>query len=296
MTTKYKKIFIYILYVYTFFKFKKKIKIFNHLNKKKLLKINKKKNLFFKRRAVNKYFLSRRVSIVLRKRKKVKSFKRKFFEKGNFFFKKFFFKTLIKNRKFLKSFFFLNNKIRQKKLTKKIINNSKKSFTKNISYEYTLLNIILRSAFLPFIPDVVQIIKKGLVCVNGNKILNFNTTLNVGDCIQFNVSKKIFFFIKFCRKFLKKKAAIFRYNAWKFYKQKYFCKKQKLKWKKRKNPKYLFLFFIFRLNTPKFLEIDFLTLSIFFLKKPNINIQSSYYLSKFFSFKLFSLYNFKKLN
>jgi hypothetical protein len=95
---------------------------------------------------------------------------------------------------------------------------------------------------------------------------------------------------------LKKKIALFRFNLWKFYKQKFFKNKEQIKAKKRKTPKYLFLFFLFKLNTPKFLEIDFNSLSVFFLKKQNIFTFSSYYLNKVFSWKLFQLYNFKKIN
>jgi len=102
LTTNFRKILIYIIYILTFFKFFRKVKIILSVNKKQLLKINKKKNLFFKKKATSKYFLSKRLSIVLKKRKKIKTFKRKHIDKGNFFFKKFFFKTILKNRKFLK--------------------------------------------------------------------------------------------------------------------------------------------------------------------------------------------------
>jgi hypothetical protein len=50
------------------------------------------------------------------------------------------------------------------------------------------------------------------------------------------------------------------------------------------------------MNTPKFLEIDYLSLSIFFLKKPKLYTYSTYYLNKLFSFRLFALYNYKKIN
>ncbi len=83
---------------------------------------------------------------------------------------------------------------------------------------------------------------------------------------------------------------------WRFFKQKFFKKKHNLKIKKKKIPKYLYLFYLYKLNVPKTLEVDFLTLSVFILKKENIFLQSSYYLNKPFSFKLFSLYNFKKIN
>lgn len=202
-----------MLYIYIFFKFFKKIRILSKTNKTVLVKINKKKNLFFKRRTLSKYFLSKRVSTVLKKRKKIKSFKRKHIDKGNFFFKKFFFKTINKNRKFMKNFFFLPNKVRQKKITKKIYNNSKNTFINDSSYEYTLLNITLRSGIFFFFQDTMLVLKKSLIYVNCQPVQNFHMVLNVGDCIQLNISKKVYRYIKFCVKFLKKRAALLRYNA-----------------------------------------------------------------------------------
>ena len=95
------------MYLYFFlFKFFKKfsLKFFENLNN--LQKINKKKNIFFKKKYRTKILVSKRLSFLLRKRKKFKYFKSKKVDKGNFFFKKFFFKTLLKSRKFLKGFFF----------------------------------------------------------------------------------------------------------------------------------------------------------------------------------------------
>lgn len=77
------------------------------LHNKILIKINSKKNLFFKKKYNLKTLSSKRLSIILRKRKKLKVFKIKKTDKGNFYFKKFFFKTLLKTRKYLRLFFFL---------------------------------------------------------------------------------------------------------------------------------------------------------------------------------------------
>jgi hypothetical protein len=66
--------------------------------------------------------------------------------------------------------------------------------------------------------------------------------------------------------------------------------------KKRKSPKYLNLLFLFKVNTPKFLEIDYLTLTIFLICKKLNFYFNNFYFNKFFSFKFFSLYNFKKIN
>ena len=285
------------MYIFIFFyKFSKKIllRFFENLNF--LKKINKKKNLFFKKKFRVKILISRRLSIVLRKRKKFKLFKSKKVDKGNFFFKKFFFKTLLKGRKFLKFFFYLSKKTRQLKITKSIILNKKNTNYKNSTYEYTLLNILLRSHICIFVLDALQLIKFNYIYVNGVFIDNYNTILSENDFVQLKIHKCIYKYILFSKKLLKKKTALFRLNSWKFFKQKFFKQKQQLKVKKRKTPKYLFLFYLFRLDVPKFIEVDYFTLSLYFLKKLDFFKNSTYYLNKLFSFKLFSLYNFKKIN
>jgi len=77
-----------------------------------------KKNLFFKKRNSQISLISKRLTIVLKKRKDDKEPRFKKVDKGNFFFKKFFFKTLLKSRKFLKGFFFLIKKRDKKKMQK----------------------------------------------------------------------------------------------------------------------------------------------------------------------------------
>ena len=85
---------------------------------------------------------------------------------------------------------------------------------------------------------------------------------------------------------------LIRFNAWVFFKR----KKKKLKTKKRKYPNYLFLFFLFKLETPRYIEVDYLTLTVFLLRGFSVLSQHTYYLNKFFSFRFFSLYNYKKIN
>lgn len=256
--------------------------------------IFKKKNLFFKKKNYKNILISKRLTIVLKKRKKIKLFKPKKIDKGNFFLKKFFFKILLKNRKFFKSFFYLSKEVRQKKITKILLKNTKN--TRNNSYEYTLLNILLRSNLFLFLRDVNSYIRSGLVYVNNKVTYNYNCILNEGDCVQLVLCKSTYKYLLFSKKLLKKKLSLYRFNLWRFFKQKYFKKKQQLRPKKRKTPKYLYIFFLFKLNIPKTIEIDFLTLTLFLLKKESCFLQSSYYLNKPFSFKLFSLYNFKKIN
>lgn len=281
---------IYILFIYGLYKYLCifSMKIFFEKTKQK--KFNLKKNLFFKKKSNKNFFMSKRLAVILKKKPKLEFTTIKNIDNGNFFFKKFFFKSLLKNRKFFKNFFFMSKKTRQDKITKNIC---KKNICKNFSYEYNILNILLRSHFLFFYRDVISCLLSGFIYINGVIVFDKDTLVSVGDCVQLLIFKKLYKYIKFCKTFFKTKIALFKYNFWKFFKQKLLQQKQQ---KKKKNPKYLHLFFIFKLNVPKFLEVDYSTLTIFFLKKQNAFIQTSYYLNKLFSFKLFSLYNFKKIN
>ena len=287
------------LYIYIFINFKRFFKKFFlkiSVDKSLLKKFAKKKNLFFKKKFRVKTLISRRLFILLKRRKLLSPRRIRKNYRGNFFFKKFFFKTLIRSRKFLKSFFFKTSKIRQKNLSKKILLNSQKKFLKNTTYEYNALNIVLRSNFCLFLADVIVFFKKNFFYLNGININNTSVVLQEYDCLQLKLSSSIYKYILFSKKILKKKTAIVRFNSWKFFKHKFFKKQEHLKPKKRKVPKYIYMFYLFKLNAPKFLEVDYFSLSIFILKKQSTFSTSSYYLNKLFSFKLFPIYNFKKIN
>lgn len=292
----YLYIHTFLFFCFIFYRFFKKFLFKFFENHCVLLKINKKKNLFFKKKLKVKTLISKRLSVVLKKRKKFRLIRFKKPDRGNFFFKKFFFKTLIKSRNFLKHFFFLTKRERQSKITKTINVTKNNYLFKNCVYEYTLLNLVLRSHICLFVSDALKLIKNNFVYINGRLVTDYNLIISEGDCIQFKTHTLLYKYILFSKKILKKKLSFFRLNSWKFFKQKFFKQKQQLKTKKRKTPKYIFLFYLFKLDIPKFLEVDYLTLSIYFLKKLDSFKNSTYYLNKLFSFKLFSLYNFKKIN
>lgn len=286
----------FYFFMYTLFKFRYTFFFFKKLfNRDVIFLKSKKKNLFFKKKFENKILVSKRLNIVSKKKKF------KFFKKtskrdtGNFFFKKFFFKTLLKNRRMLVLFFNRNKRTRQKKITKLIFKNTKNIFFNNQTCEYSLLNILVRSHFFLFVRDALFAIKNNFVFLNGCVVTKNDLLLTTNDCVQLSISKSFLIFLKICKRFLKKKISMFRYSSWKFFKNKFLKKKKKLKSKKRKNPKHIEMLFLFKLNTPKLLEIDFLTLSILILYKDKYSL-NSYFLYKSFSFKLFNLYNFKKIN
>jgi hypothetical protein len=294
------KINPYKLYVLFFINLHKFIKYYtsNFFFQNKLItKTHFKKTLFFKKKPPSRVLVSRRLGIILKKRKNLvpRGYRFTTVKDGDFFFKKSFYKSVIKHRKLIKGFFFLNTKVRQKKISRRILLDQKQLLHKNSNYEFTVLNIVLRSHFCLFLVDALLLIKRGFFYINGVYLNKVNLMLNTYDCLQLKLSKSVYKYIKDCKKLLKRKNSLIKRNTWLFYKQKDYKKEDGLKPKKRKIPKYIILFYLFKLNTPKFLEIDYPSLTIFLLKSVGFNL-SSYYLNKIFSFKLFPLYNYKKIN
>ena len=297
MIKKYDYVSLKIVFLFFFYKFYKNILLNCFPSNKFVFKLNKKKNFFFKKKESKDSLISKRISLVLKKRKKFKFFKSKKIDKGNFFLKKFFFKILLKNRKFLKKIFYFNEKKRQIKLTKSIYTTTHQQKNNSVCFfEYSLHNILLRSGLFSSNRDILSFINFGLVYVNGSLLYKQGLVLSAGDFIQLSVNNSMYRYILYNRKFLKKKMSMFRFSNWKFFKKKFFKKKQGFKIKKRKIPKYMHLFYTFKLNTPRYLETDFFTLTTFILKNSNTDLQPSYYINKSFSYKLFPLYNFKKIN
>ena len=132
--------------------------------------------------------------------------------------------------------------------------------------------------------------------INGLPILNVFYVIGVGMCIQVPTLGLYYTYLKRCRRFFKKKIASIKHTAWLFFMQRERGLEDGQKQQKRKKPKFLFLFFLYRLGIPRNLEVDYTTTSVFLLFRFSGYLYTSYYLNKLFSFKMFSQYNFKKLN
>ena len=305
-----------ILFLYFFMFFKKILSIdievftkfqhtkfqhtkFKHTKFKRtiLKKLFKRKTLFFKKKHDKKVLISKRVVSFLKTNQNKFRFqsKRKKKIQSNFFVKKFFLKSLYKSRNLFRTSFLLNKKTRQKRITKLIFRKSKK-FYKNNTYEYSLLNILLRSHFFYFIGDAFIFLNHSLVYLNGTVCNNYDSFLGIGDKVQLEINPPFYNYLKKCRNFFKKKLALIKYNSWMFYRKKHYQNRKYFRLKKRKSPNYYLHFFLFKLDIPKFLEVDFLILTSIILKKIDISLQTTYFFKKLFSYKLFSLYNFKKIN
>ena len=287
---------IILMFLLSFKNFNKRYKMFFFKKNKLLKKILIKKNLFFKKYYDTKILVSRRLINILRKNKKTKFFKKRRKNNNNhFFLKKFLVKTLLKSRVLLKNIFSLNKKTRQKRLTK-ILYRKSKGLVRNNTMEYSIYNIILRGHFFFFLNDAVTYIKAGFVYLNGSVYNNHTFCVNKGDILQIRINLPYFKYFKYCKKFFKKKMKLIRLNAFKFWKKKYFAKKRKVKVKPRRYPYYYLFFFIYKLNVPRYLEVDYTILSIIILKKFDISLNTTFFLNKLFSYKLFNLYNYKKIN
>ena len=212
---KYNYIFLSMFFLFFFYKFYKNICLSVFSKNFIKNKLNKKKNFFFKKKESRKTLISKRISLVLRKRKKFRNLKLKKVDKGNFFLKKFFFKVLLKNRKFLKNFFFFNKRKRQSKITKTIFRYTKDIYENNTpvhSMEYSILNLLLKSGLFFSNKDVISFINRGYVYINGCVSSKYDVMLSPGDLIQLPICIHIYKYIHICKKLLKKKIAFFKFS------------------------------------------------------------------------------------
>ncbi len=231
-------------------------------------------------------------------------FKKKFklFKKNknnlNFFFKKNLFSFLLKIRKFFSFFFFSKKYKRQYELTK--------FFTKlhkfnNLKKSPSLLSFfLLRSQFFFFIGDIIYFLKKNFISLNRVFSLSPTTIVSINDVIQLQIRpnyfiyfKKIIFFFKIKLLENKKLKKLFYLKNLKNLKN---LKKKSVR-KKKKIKSFFNLFSSYKFDLPKFLEIDFLTLTIFFLNTPcNFFFVNNFLFYRIFNTDMFSLLNFKKIN
>ena len=203
---------IFFLFLRFKFFFKNNYLCKSNFNKKISKKVFK-KNIFFKKKFNIKILNSKRVSILLKKRKNNSLVKKLFFKKssdfGNFFLKKFFFKILLKNRKNIKKFFWFNTKTRQTKVSRTIFSFSKKN-KNNENFETSLINILLRTHIFLSQKDAYVYIKSKGIFVNNMLIDKPLLSVCFGDCIQLPVSTQLYNYILFFNKFIKTKINLFR--------------------------------------------------------------------------------------
>lgn len=293
MSTKYNLLsfrFFSILFIFLrfriFFVFYKDRTSIQHF----LKKLNKKKVFFFKKKFNIRVLSSRRLRHVLKKKVKPRRY-----TDGRFFLKKFFFKTLLKSRVFLRSFFFNKSRMRQNVLTKRLhlLNKNASNGSDFVSLtEMTAANILLRSNLFFFRKDVLLFLQTRHVFLNSVPVYNKDTVLSIGDCLQIPISTRYYAYMRYFKKYFKKRLAEYKKDSWKFFKKKFIKRRFHIK---RKLPRYLDFFFSYKLNIPKYLEVDYLTMTVFLLNNRKKDMNNIFYYKQF-NKTFFALYNWKKVN
>ena len=206
--------------------------------------------------------------------------------------KKRLFFILKENRAILKDLFFTRF-IRQKKITGFI------SFFKHFPlkkiiqfFEFSLFNILIQSHFLVFKKDILFFLKNGLIFVNGAPILNKFFSLSVGDRVQLILNNDYFLFFRNFNKILKS----FNYKIRLSVRKLFLKKKDLYKQKTTRTPQWVEKIIFNKQIIPKYLEVDFFTLTSVIIRYPNAIYENNFVFFKFLSYFNIRLYNWKKLN
>lgn len=201
-----------------------------------------------------------------------------------------FLSIIISNRNIIKLIFF-KKYTKQKNITKFLINISKKHNYAIDRISNFLFFILIQSHFFFFLNDINFFIKNKFIFINDKIITNKFFEVGVNDCIKLVNFNSYFDYLSNIYKFFEKKKSKIKYKQWKTFKT------NKLNiTAKRWLPNFLDKFLFYRLDIPKYLEVDFFTLTIIYIyNDKNILYKNKIFL-KFISFYLIKMYNWKKLN
>jgi hypothetical protein len=237
-----------------------RLNFFKNKYKSAILKSRRKKNLFFK---LNKF-------VELRRR---------------------LYKYFNNNRNMLKSVLGLKQS-RQYRLTKLFQKNLKDhTFNSLLKFEMSITNILLLSKFIFSKKGSDFLIKNGFLCVNNRIVRKNNFILSSFDIISLPLNSNFFFFYKhFFNKNLKLTYKV-GYRLWRLN----FLKFNFFKQSSTRIPDWIFKIIYFYDDIPKFLEVDFIIMSIFIVKLPKSLHQYSFYYLQSISFFLLRHYNWKRV-
>ena len=201
-----------------------------------------------------------------------------------------FLSIIMSNRKIIK-FIFFKNSTKQKNITKFLVNASKKNnyFLDRVSN--FLFFILIQSHFFFFINDINFFLKNKFIFVNNKNVSNKFFELKVNDCIKLVSFNSYFDYISNIYKFFKKKKSKIKYKRWKSFKL-----QTKPSSSKRWLPNFLNKFLFYKLDIPKYLEVDFFTLTVIYLYNEKNKMYKNKIFLKFISFYMVKMYNWKKLN
>ena len=157
------------------------------------------------------------------------------------------------------------------------------------SFNFNLVNLLIKSRFVFTKEQAVFLIKNKFVFLNGFNKLSIYQTVKKNDIIQLLVHKSYFFFFKRILsnlRLLKKKTG---YRVWlltrflfNFYKQ-----------SPTNIPKWVDKLMYYKLDVPKFLEVDYTILTVVILYKPKYLYETDLYTFKYMNYFFLRLYTWK---
>ena len=199
-----------------------------------------------------------------------------------------FLKVIFSNRKIIKNFFF-KKFTKQKKITRFLQSISLKKDNFSLTLNNFLVTNLLRSHIFFFINDVNFFLKKSFVMVNGSVTNNKFFELKKGDCVQVVRSNYYYNYIKKIYKFFKKKISKMKFKRWRSLQR----RKKTGFFLKTWVPNFLDKFIFFKTSIPKFLEVDFFSLSFIMLyNNKNILLNDKFY-NKIISYYMIKMYNWR---
>lgn len=202
-----------------------------------------------------------------------------------------FLSTIISNRKVIK-FIFFKKHTKQKNITKFLINSAKKHNNFLDKMSNFLFLILIQSHFFFFINDINYFLKNKFIYVNNKVTQNKFFELKVNDCVKLVTFNSYFDYLSNVYRFFNKKVLKIKYKQWKSYK----ASNKAITSSKRWLPNFLNKFIFYNSDIPKFIEVDFFTLTIIYLYNDKNIVYKNKFFLKFISFYMMKMYNWKKLN
>lgn len=201
-------------------------------------------------------------------------------------------RVFFENRKILRQLF-KKKRFRQRRFNNRFSDLMKKDYTYALySLELSLQNILVRSKFFYLPSQVIEALRLGLIFLNGSNLTKANKLVNVGDVVQLIICK--FFFLNYRRVFseINKFKKYLSFKVWSMTKNLDNLYKQK--------PTYITdkvcVLINFYFDVPRFLQVEYSTLSIVVIYKP-LFFKDFSYLNRFFlNGSLLRLYNWKYIS
>ena len=263
--------------------------IFNNFFKLKLLVFFKRKNMFFHKRDDLRRITYKKVIYRPKNKYKFKGVKQKVSKMINNNSR--FLSTIISNRRVIKLIFFKKH-TKQKNITKFLTGVAGKNNHFMNRASNFLFFILIQSHFFFFINDLNYFLAKKFIYVNNRNVSNKFFELGVNDNIKLITFNSYFDYISSVYKFFNKKKSKIKYKQWRSYKS----RTGSFSFAKRWLPNFLDKFLFYKMDIPKYLEVDFFTLTIVYLYSDKNAIYKNKFLLRFVSFYLLKMYNWKKLN